>query len=79
MQRLGGGAAGSVYRADDLGGGPPLAIKIWYASVLDPQTAGRFQRETKALSTLEHPHIVAIRDYGLLGVDPTWSPYSPAS
>jgi eukaryotic-like serine/threonine-protein kinase len=65
-ERLGGGAAGAVYRADDLGGGAPLAIKVWHQSVLEPQTAGRFQRETKALSTLVHPNILAIRDYGLL-------------
>jgi eukaryotic-like serine/threonine-protein kinase len=64
--RLGGGAAGSVYRAEDLSGGAPLAIKIWDLSVLDSQTAGRFHRETKALGTLDHPHIVSIRDYGLL-------------
>jgi len=63
--RLGGGAAGSVYRADDLGGGPPVAIKVWNSSVVDSQAAGRFHRETKALRTLEHPNIVAIRDYGL--------------
>jgi eukaryotic-like serine/threonine-protein kinase len=64
--RLGGGAAGSVYRAEDLAGGAPLAIKVWDLSVLDSQTAGRFHRETKALGTLDHPHIVSIRDYGLL-------------
>ena len=63
--RLGGGAAGSVYRADDLGGGAPVAIKVWNSTVVDMQAAGRFHRETKALRTLEHPNIVSIRDYGL--------------
>jgi serine/threonine-protein kinase len=66
VARLGDGSIGSVYRAEDLGGGAPAAIKIWRASVLDMQAAGRFHRETKALATLEHPHIVAIRDYGLV-------------
>src|SRR5262249_7142922 len=64
--RLGDGAVGSVYRAEDLSGGAPLAIKVWRTSVLDSLAAGRFHRETKALATLEHPHIVAIRDYGLV-------------
>jgi serine/threonine-protein kinase len=64
--RLGSGAAGSVYRAEDLSGGAPVAIKVWDLSVLDAQTAGRFHRETRALGKLDHPNIVAIRDYGLL-------------
>jgi serine/threonine protein kinase len=66
VARLGDGAVGSVYRAEDLSGGAPAAIKIWRVSVLDTQAAGRFQRETKALATLEHPRIVAIRDYGMV-------------
>jgi serine/threonine protein kinase len=63
--RLGGGTFGAVYRADDLAGGEPLAIKLWHQTAIDPQAAGRFHRETKALDTLVHPNIVAIRDYGL--------------
>jgi serine/threonine protein kinase len=64
VARLGDGSIGAVYRAEDLAGGEPMAIKIWHTSVLDGQAVGRFHRETKALATLEHPHIVAIRDYG---------------
>jgi len=69
-QRLGSGAVGAVYLAEDLSGGEPLAIKVWSRSVLDPQATGRFQRETKALTTLVHPNIVAIRDYGLVNGSP---------
>jgi serine/threonine protein kinase len=66
VARIGDGSIGSVYRAEDLTGGASMAIKVWHASVLDTQSAGRFHRETKALATLEHPHIVGIRDYGMV-------------
>jgi serine/threonine-protein kinase len=66
VARIGDGSIGSVYRAEDLSGGASMAIKVWHTSVLDTQSAGRFHRETKALATLEHPHIVGIRDYGLV-------------
>jgi eukaryotic-like serine/threonine-protein kinase len=65
VAQLGGGTFGVVYRAEDLAGGEPVAIKLWHQAGMDPQAAGRFHRETKALDTLDHPNIVAIRDYGL--------------
>ncbi len=70
VERLGGGAVAEVFRAEDLSGAAAVAVKVWHASVLDTQAAGRFHRETKALLTLEHPRIVAIRDYGMLEGSP---------
>lgn len=62
---LGEGGLGVVYRAEHVGLGRPAAIKV-----LHPHLGGvvelrqRFAREAKALSTLVHPHIVAIADFG---------------
>jgi serine/threonine-protein kinase len=63
--RLGGGGAGSVYRAFPVDGGPAVALKL-----VDPRVAGRaamrdrFEREARALNGLEHPHLIRLIDFG---------------
>jgi eukaryotic-like serine/threonine-protein kinase len=61
---LGFGAHGEVWLADDLAGGPPVAIKIGRrAGGLGRDVALRaapVERETALLSRIQHPHIVRL-------------------
>jgi Tol biopolymer transport system component len=64
LTSLGAGGMGEVYRAHDGRLGREVAVKVLpdvFAS--DPDRAARFDREARALATLNHPGIAAI--YGL--------------
>ncbi|MFK7987739.1 MAG: protein kinase [Sandaracinaceae bacterium] len=61
---LGVGGIGRVYRAEHVGLGRHVALKVLlehYACV--PELQRRFEREAAALSALRHPHIVTITDF----------------
>ncbi len=58
---LGAGGMGQVYRAVDTRLGRKVAIKI-SAELF----SGRFQREARAISALNHPHICTLYDVGAL-------------
>ena len=61
---LGAGGMGDVYRARDTRLGRDVAIKVLPAAFTsDPDRLARFEREARALATLNHPHIGAI--YGV--------------
>jgi len=67
QERLGAGAAGSVYRAREQAGRQrEVAIKIWHHSMDDDTVLGRFKREAAALDTLIHPNVVDIYDCGFV-------------
>ena len=62
---LGRGASGRVYLAQDPDFNRQVAIKVLdeeYA--LDPQHRNRFDREAKAMASLNHPNIVKLLDHG---------------
>ena len=62
---LGAGGMGEVYRALDMRLDRTVAIKILpEALAADPQFRDRFDREARAISQLEHPHICALYDVG---------------
>lgn len=65
-RRIGGGGMGSVYLAEDRNrNGTRVAIKVPRESLLEmPGFLERFEREFKALITLEHPHICRVIDTG---------------
>ena len=59
--KLGEGGMGEVYRATDTKLGREVAIKVLPASFSrEPQSLARFEREAKALATLNHPNVASI-------------------
>jgi serine/threonine protein kinase len=62
---LGSGGMGEVYRARDTRLDRTVAIKILPALLsADPTRKQRFEREAKAISSLNHPHICVLFDVG---------------
>jgi serine/threonine-protein kinase len=62
---LGVGGMGEVYRARDTRLDRTVAIKVLPASLAaDSQFRERFDREARAISQLDHPHICAVYDVG---------------
>jgi serine/threonine protein kinase len=62
---LGSGGMGVVYRAYDSRLNRIVAIKVLAPSADAAQRRQRFQREMRAIATLNHPHICALYDVGL--------------
>src|ERR1700733_8400660 len=58
---LGRGGMGEVYKARDERLGRSVAIKVAHE-----RFSSRFEREAKAISTLNHPHICTLYDVGAL-------------
>src|SRR5215471_7899063 len=56
---LGEGGMGEVYRARDTRLGRAVAIKI-----INKHLSGRFEREARAISALNHPNICTLYDVG---------------
>ena len=63
---LGAGGMGEVYRANDTRLDRTVAIKVLPVSNLPPTRSARarFEREARAISSLDHPHICALYDVG---------------
>jgi Protein kinase domain len=65
---LGAGGMGEVYRATDTRLGRTVAVKVlWPRLASDPDQRARFEREARAVSSLNHPHICTLYDVGETG------------
>ena len=64
-ESIGRGGMATIYRGQDMRMDRVVAIKVLrevYST--DPKFVTRFQREAKAASSLQHPNIVQVYDYG---------------
>lgn len=68
LECLGRGGMGVVYKARQKSLNRLVALKLLAPErANDPQFATRFEKEARALATLDHPNIVTIHDHGQAG------------
>jgi serine/threonine protein kinase len=63
--KIGEGGMGVIYKARHLALNHLVAIKMMHVSQMDESKILRFQQEAKAVSSLDHPSIVRVRDFGI--------------
>ena len=65
LEEIGRGGMATVYSAKQQSMNRTVAVKVLPRNLLhDPGFFERFEREVEVISTLEHPHILPIYDYG---------------
>ena len=71
IELVGKGGMGAVYKARQAALDRLVALKILAPGAADDAGfAERFNREARALARLNHPHIVAVHDFGQVGGQP---------
>ncbi len=65
VRRLGAGALGVVYAADQKAMERQIALKMLSSKAAgEPETVARFQREAKLCAQIQHPNVVGVFDCG---------------
>ncbi|HEX7421119.1 MAG TPA: protein kinase, partial [Thermoanaerobaculia bacterium] len=71
VSAIGAGGMGEIYRARDVRLQRDVAIKVLPGDTAsDAGAILRFQREARAASALNHPHILTIYDIGRMDSEP---------
>lgn len=65
LSAIGSGGMSTVYKAKHLLLNRIVAVKVMRADKASETAAIRFQQEAKAATTLNHPNIAAVREFGL--------------
>lgn len=66
VRRLGAGALGVVYEAEQVSMGRRVAIKMLSSrAAAQPEVVSRFQREAKLSAAMQHNHVVGVYDCGM--------------
>lgn len=65
IEVLGTGGNGVIYKARHITLDKIVAIKLLHEFSGDPTTLMRFQREAKAASSLTHPNVITVFDFGI--------------
>src|SRR3984893_18813497 len=68
-RELGSGGMATVYLAHDKKHDRKVAIKILHAELAAVLGAERFLQEIRVTANLQHPHILALIDSGVIGED----------
>lgn len=70
QRQMGAGGMGSVWLAEHMTLGSPVAVKLLHTEIADAGTLSRFTAEAKAAARLRSPHVVQILDHGVDGETP---------
>ena len=66
LNTIGRGGMGIIYRARNLNDNNLVALKVLRTDLLvDPVSQRRFEHEATAASSLEHPNLIRVREFGL--------------
>ncbi|MBS1954529.1 MAG: protein kinase [Cyanobacteria bacterium SZAS-4] len=62
---IGTGGMSVIYKARQLMLDKTVAIKMLHSHLLNENSIMRFQREAKAASSMKHPNVIAVHDFGI--------------
>lgn len=65
LELLGEGGAGIVFKARHPHLAKFVAVKMLHADQQTAESIARFEREARVISSLEHPNIIAVHDFGV--------------